>query len=488
MKYVILAIFVLVMIAVGIFSSRKIKTTDDFVLGGRRMGPWLSAFSYGTTYFSAVVFVGYAGRYGWSFGLSSTWIGIGNALIGSLLAWLLLAERTRRISHALNVNTMADFFGRRYDSKGLEKLAALIIFVFLIPYSASVYQGLGHIFVRFFAGTPLADIRVSMLMMAFITAIYLYFGGYISTAINSLIQGLIMLAGTVYMVVKVLLLVGGIRQGTIDLAAETAEGMAAGALAAPFGPKPFDLMILLLMTSFGTFGLPQMISKFKGIRDRKTTRYATIMSTVFAVIIGGGAYFMGGFSRLINHRLDLGFESGSNLDTLMPLFFEKLLTPEFMAVLVVLMLSASMSTLASIVLVSAPTFSKTILKKDSMNILRLLSILFVFVSWLVAVVPSAIVTLMAFSWGAVSGSFVGPYIWGLYSKKITRFGAYAGMISGLTTVLTGAVIAFARNSQTAASWSPRLAVLAMLVSMIVTPLASLATQKISKLPEGANVL
>ncbi len=486
MHYVILGLFIVVMILVGVFSSRRIKTTDDFVLGGRKMGAWLSAFSYGTTYFSAVVFVGYAGRYGWSFGLSATWIGIGNAVIGSLLAWLLLAERTRRISLTLNVNNMADFFGRRYDSKGLERFAALIIFVFLIPYSASVYQGLGHIFVRFFAGTPLENLKLSMLLMAVITAIYLYFGGYISTAINSLIQGIIMLFGTGYMVWKVLDIIGGLQAGREALAANSA--VADGSLASATGPAPFDLLILLLMTSVGTLGLPQMVSKFKGIRDRKTARRATVMSTIFALIIGGGAYFMGGFSRVLNQKLGLGFEQGSNLDTLMPLIFESLLTKEFMAVLVVLMLSASMSTLASIVLVSAPTFSKTILKKDNMKILRLLSIGFVFISWLVAVIPSAIVTLMAFSWGAVSGSFIGPYIWGLYSRKITRFGATAGMCSGLLTVLIGATAAFIQNSQTAASWSPRLAVLAMAVSLVITPTASLISQKWSKIPEGAKAL
>jgi SSS family solute:Na+ symporter/sodium/proline symporter len=485
MHYLILAVFILIMVVVGIVSSRKIKTTDDFVLGGRKMGPWLSAFSYGTTYFSAVVFVGYAGRYGWSFGLASTWIGIGNAIFGSLLAWLLLAEKTRKVSSALNVNNMADFFGRRYDSKGLEKFAAMIIFVFLIPYSASVYQGLGHIFTRFFAGIALESLPLSMFLMAVITAVYLYFGGYVSTAINSLIQGIIMLFGTVYMIWKVLDIVGGLRAGTLALAA---EGDATGSLASITGPAPFDLLILLLMTSFGTFGLPQMVSKFKGLRDRKTVRMATIMSTVFALIIGGGAYFMGGFSRVLNQKLNLGFEQGDSLDTLMPLIFENLLTKEFMAVLVVLMLSASMSTLASIVLVSAPTFSKTILKKDNMLVLRLLSIAFVFVSWLVAVIPSAIVTLMAFSWGAVSGSFIGPYIWGLYSRKITRFGAAAGMVSGLATVITGAAAAFLANSSTAASWSPRLAVLAMVVSLVVTPVASLISQRWSKIPEGANVL
>lgn len=487
MQYLILFVFVLAMILVGIISSRKVTTATDFIVGGRRMGAWLSAFSYGTTYFSAVVFVGYAGRFGWGFGISATWIGIGNAVIGSLLAWLLLAERTRRISAKLGATTMADMMRLRYDSPGLEKISAGIIFIFLIPYSASVYQGLGYILQRFFAGTVFADMKVSMLMVAIVTALYIFFGGYISTAVNSLIQGVIMLVGVIFMVARVLNIVGGLKSGLDLLASPAVAGTAGTALASPLGPKPFDLLILVLMTSVGTFGLPQMISKFKGIRDRKAVHRATFMSTVFALVIGGGAYFMGAFSKAINLKLNLGID-GKNLDQVMPVIFEKILTPEMMALLVVLMLSASMSTLAGVVLVSAPTFTRSILKNESINLMRVMSIVFVLVSYLVAVIPTAIVTLMAFSWGAVSGSFIGPYIWGIYSKKITRIGAYSGMLSGLGTVLGGAAIALFSTPATATSWAPRLAVLAMAVSFAVTPLVSMLTQKKGTIPEGAKAL
>ncbi len=473
MKYFILVVFTLTMILVGVLTNRKVRTTTDFIVGGRRMGAWLSAFSYGTTYFSAVIFVGYAGRFGWIYGISAFWIGIGNAILGSLLAWLLLAERTRQLSLELDASTMADLIGRRYKSKKLETLSAVIIFVFLIPYSASVYQGLGYILQRFFAGTFMADLRVSMFVIAIVTSIYIFFGGYVSTAINSLIQGIIMLVGVVFMVLRVVSVSGGMS-AALDTLASIPTAAGSGALAQPFGPNPLDLLVIVLMTSIGTFGLPQMISKYKGIRDRKAVRLGTLMSTVFALIIGGGAYLMGGLSRVVNERLALAFNSG-NLDEVMPVIFETILSPVLLAVLVVLMLSASMSTLAGVVLVSAPTFTRSILKKDSIGLMRIMSIVFVFASYLIAVTPSAIVTLMAFSWGAVSGSFIGPYIWGLYSKKITRAGAAAGMLGGLGTVVIGAVISLLNNPATATSWAPRLAVMAMAVSLIATPLVSRLT-------------
>ncbi|HEY5466026.1 MAG TPA: sodium:solute symporter [Clostridia bacterium] len=484
-KYLILVAFFASMIIVGIFTRKSVKTTDDFIIGGRKMGPWLSGFSYVTTYFSAVIFVGYAGRFGWGFGLSATWIGIGNALIGSLFAWVLLAERTRRMTTEMGVATLAEFFYKRYDSKMMEKAAAVIIFVFLIPYSASVYQGLGYIMQIFFAGTFMENINVSMFVMALITAIYVFFGGYISTAVNSLIQGVIMMGGVVIIFIRILNVLGGLKNGILTLSNISAAGVPAGSLVSAGGPQIYTLVVLILMTSFGTFGLPQMISKFHGIKNRDTSRKATIVSVFGAILISGGAYLMGGFSRALVETQHITFNT-KNLDTLMPAIFQAILSPELMAVLVVLMLSASMSTLAAVVLVSAPTFSKTILKKDGITTIRILCMLFILVSFLVAVIPSAIVTLMAFSWGALSGSFIGPYIWGLYSKRITRIGSWAGMVCGLGTVVVGAGIALVLTPASATSWAPQLAVLAMIVSMVVTPVASLLTAGKSRIPEGAK--
>lgn len=484
-KYVVLAVFFLAMIAVGLISHRKIKTLDDFVIGGRRMGPLLSAFSYVTTYFSAVIFVGYAGRFGWGFGISATWIGIANAVFGTLLAWLLLAERTRRMTTEMGVSTLAEFFRHRYDSGKMEIAAAAIIFVFLIPYSASVYQGLGYILQSFFAGTVLENMRLSMLLIAVITGIYVFFGGYISTAINGVIQGVIMMGGVVLLIARVLRVLGGLRGGLESMAA-IGDGVPAGSLASTFGPSPFNLLILVLMTSFGTFGLPQMIAKYSGIKSRQAGRRATLFSLIGAMVISGGAYFMGGFSRALVNVGYVAFD-GKNLDQLMPVIFQAILSPELMAILVILMLSASMSTLASVVLVSAPTFSKTILGWSRITPIRVLCLVFVLISYVVATTDTPIVTLMSFSWGAVSGAFIGPYIWGLYSKWITRVGAWAGMIAGLGTVVGSAVvIALTQTMAVATSWAPKLAVLAMLVSLVVTPVVSLATRKASSLPAGAK--
>ena len=143
-KIILLVAFFSAMIVIGLYCRKHSTDVQGFVLGSRNVGPWLTAFAYGTSYFSAVVFVGYAGQFGWKYGVASTWIGIGNALIGSLLAWVVLGRRTRIMSNHLSSTTMPDFFGKRFESKALKIAASSIVFIFLVPYTASVYNGLSR--------------------------------------------------------------------------------------------------------------------------------------------------------------------------------------------------------------------------------------------------------------------------------------------------------------------------------------------------------
>ena len=198
-KILFLILFFGVMIYVGFYSRKHATNMNDFVLGGRSVGPWLTAFAYGTSYFSAVVFVGYAGQFGYKYGISATWIGIGNALIGSLLAWVILGRRTRVMSNHLSAATMPDYFGKRFDSNALRIAASAISFIFLIPYTASVYNGLSRLFGMAF-DIPYA---ACVIAMALLTGVYVILGGYMATAINDFIQGIIMLGGIVAFIAAV---------------------------------------------------------------------------------------------------------------------------------------------------------------------------------------------------------------------------------------------------------------------------------------------
>lgn len=477
--------FVLLMVFIGVWSFKRARTMKEFLLGGRNIGAWMSAFAYGTSYFSAVIFIGYAGKTGWGIGLGGIWIGIGNAILGSLVAWLVLARRTRVMTHTLGAATMPEFFQKRYDSPKLKYMAAIIIFVFLLPYSASVYMGLGYLFNSIF---PSVDYVYCMLFIAVLTAVYLVLGGYTATTVTDFIQGLIMIAGVIAMIVCIVTnpTVGGVTNGLAKL-----REIDPNLTSLTGGSNWFSLLTLILLTSFGTWGLPQMIHKFYAIRDQKSITKATVISTLFAAIVGTGAYFVGTFGRLyLNNTLPAeGFDKVVP-DMLMAALSDGVLSNIVLSVVLLCVLSASMSTLSSIVLTSSSAISVDLLKalnpsidkKKQMRVMRLLCLVFVALSFLFASLEiSFIISLMSFSWGIVSGCFLGPYIYGLYWKKTTRAGAFAGMCSGLIVVLG---LALFETLTAPGGFSDAMAnasiygVLAMAVSVIVVPVVSVFTRKL----------
>ena len=480
-----LCVYAIAMALIGCISFGKSKTLDGFLIGGRNIGAWVTAFAYGTTYFSAVVFVGYAGQHGWNIGIGSIWIGIGNAVLGCLLSWLLFANRTRKMTKKLNARTMPDFFEKRYASKGMKVLAAIIIFVFLVPYSAAVYKGLGSLFSAVFPGV---ETWVWMLIIACLTAVYLVAGGYIATAYTDLIQGIIMIAGVVCLSVAVLShdAVGGFYGLIQNLSKVPKDG---AQLTNIWGGSSFKFLCFnIMLTSFGTWGLPQMIGKFYAIKDTAAIKRGTIISTIFCTVIGCGAYLVGSTSRLILG----GTLPEGGVDSVIPAVLMEVLGGGtagiiLLAVIMILLLSASMSTLEAVVLTSAsavavdlvPALKKTETKPETQMLLtRVLCLAFVACSFIFATrnIP-IIVSLMSFSWGIVSGCFIGPYIWGLFSKKITKTGAYSGILSGLLVVgISTLVISLNSGFSAAAAKSPEMGVAAMAVSMAIVPLVSAFTK------------
>ena len=480
-----LCVYAIAMALIGCISYGKSKTLDGFLIGGRNIGPWATAFAYGTTYFSAVVFIGYAGQHGWNIGLGSIWIGIGNAVLGCLLSWLLFANRTRKMTKKLEARTMPDYFEKRYASKGIKIIAAIIIFVFLVPYSAAVYKGLGSLFSAVFPGI---DTWVWMLILACLTAVYLVAGGYVATAYTDLIQGIIMIVGVVCLIVAVLGhdSVGGLSGLVRNLAAIPEDG---AQLTNIWGGSSFKFLCFnIMLTSFGTWGLPQMIGKFYAIKDTAAIKRGTIISTIFCIIIGCGAYLIGSTSRLILG----GVLPEGGVDSVIPTVLMEVLGGGtagiiLLAVIMILLLSASMSTLEAVVLSSASAVAVDLIPavrnketkpETQMLLTRLLCLAFVACSFIFATqnIP-IIVSLMSFSWGIVSGCFIGPYIWGLFSKKITKIGAYSGVLSGLLVVgISTLVISLNSGFAAAASKSPEMGVAAMAVSMIIVPLVSALTK------------
>ncbi|MBQ7669796.1 MAG: sodium:solute symporter [Clostridia bacterium] len=442
---ILITVFFALMIGVGIYSRRHATNVDGFVLGGRAVGPWLTAFAFGTSYFSAVIFVGYAGQFGWNFGVASTWIGLGNAFIGSLLAWNILGRRTRVMTQHLNSKTMPDFFEKRYGSPALKIVASVIVFVFLIPYTASLYNGLSSLFNIAF------DIPywVCIAVMAVLTGIYVVFGGYMATAINDFIQGIIMLGGIVAVVIAVLRVNGGLS-GSFEALAEKAGWQYTSFL----GTNPVFLIFVVMLTSLGTWGLPQMVGKFYAIKNEAAIRKGTIISTVFAIIVAGGCYFLGGFGRAFDIETVDGRPVGG-FDSVIPSML-KGLSPAIIAIVIVLVLAASMSTLSSLVLTSSSTLTldviipaskKQVGEKKKLLLMRLLIVFFIVLSAVIAILKDSvwkdfvfIAQMMGVSWGALAGAFLAPFLYGLYSKKTTRAAVWASFAWGVGIMIVQLLI------------------------------------------------
>lgn len=481
-KLVLLVIFFAVMVLVGLYSRKHASSVDGFVLGGRSVGPWLTAFAYGTSYFSAVVFVGYAGQFGWKYGMASTWIGIGNALIGSLLAWVVLGRRTKVMTQHLNSKTMPDFFGERYESKALKIAASAIVFIFLIPYTASVYNGLSRLFGMAF-NIPYAYCVIGM---AVFTGVYVILGGYMATAINDFIQGIIMLVGICAVIGAVLSGQGGLVEAIRKMAEIPSDVPVTmgqpGAFTSFLGTDPINLLGVVILTSLGTWGLPQMVGKFYAIKDEKSINTGTVISTLFAVVISGGCYFLGGFGRLFDNAT-LYDETGAVIyDGIIPYMLSTL--PDILlGIVVVLVLSASMSTLASLVLTSSSTLTLDLLKdnvmknmdeKKQVRTMQVLIVFFIVVSVAIALdPPTFIAQLMGISWGALAGAFLAPFMYGLYWKGVTKAAVWASFIGGVGITVSNMYLHYIASPINAGA-------VAMIAGLIIVPVVSLVTPKMNQ--------
>ena len=446
-KIVFLIAFFALMVGIGFYCRRHATDVSGFVLGGRKVGPWLTAFAYGTSYFSAVVFVGYAGQFGWRYGISATWAGIGNTIIGSLMAWVILGRRTRIMTQHLDSATMPDFFGKRFSNESIKIAASVITFIFLIPYTASLYNGLSRLFGMAFN----IDYSVCVIVMAILTGIYVIVGGYMATAMNDFIQGLIMLVGIVAVIGAVLASKGGFIAALDGLAKITdAEvSQTPGIFASFFGPDPLNLMFVVILTSLGTWGLPQMVQKFYAIKSEKSISTGTIVSTIFALIVAGGCYFLGGFGRLFSDQVDV---AANGFDSIIPTMLSGL--PDVLiGIVVILVLSASMSTLSSLVLTSSSTITLDLLKghvykkmkeKKQLSIMRVLIVVFVVISVVIALIQyksnvTFIAQLMGISWGAMAGAFLAPFLYGLYWKRTTTAACWVNFIFSVAFMMANMV-------------------------------------------------
>ncbi len=467
-KILVIAVYALAILSFGLLGLRKVKSFTDYFLGGRSVGAWMTAFTYAAAYFSAVLFIGFAGKIGWGFGLSGLWIAAGNTLIGVLGVWWLLGDRIRRMSLDYQVTTMPEFLEKRYGSRTLKLVSSLAIFIFLVPYSAAVFIGLAYLFNVNFHLTYVLALGI----MGLFTAFYLVLGGYKSMTMIDVVFGIIMCVGSTILIISTIDKAGGMGRLTSGLAQIEPR------LTAAVGPPGFwPLFSLIFLTSVAPYGMPQLVQKFYAIKDKRAIRRGMIFSTSFAALISFAAYFTGAAARLFltPETAPKAFSQGKPVfDALMPEFLANVIPGSLSILMLLLILSASMSTLAALVLISSSSVAKDLYAgfiktdvsdRDLTRLMRMLSAGFVFLSVIVAYFkPATIVSIMSMSWGAVGSFFLGPFVWGLLSRRATKTGAFASSLLGLGTCLFLSLMGMQ---------APQAGTIGMMVSLAVIPVLSL---------------
>lgn len=488
--WVTVAVYIAFIVAVSAINKKRSKSMTDFAVGGRSAGGWASALSYGTAYFSAVMFIGYSGGTGWNYGLWAVLPGIGNAIFGSLLAWLVLANRTRSVTRELKIKSMPQFFDKRFSSPAMKMFCMVIIFIFLIPYSASVYKGLTSVCSVLLG----VNETICMIVIALVSLVVVVLGGYAAALKADFIQGIVMIVGVIVLIVSVIRCqqVGGLEAG-ISAIREKTQALNLGPV------KHISLWATVLMTSFGTWGLPQMIHKYYGIRDNKEVKRGTVVSTFFAFVVAGGGYFIGSLSRLFyDDAKALG-----GTDYLVPNMLSKAnLSSILLGVVLVLLIAASVSTLSSITITASSTITMDFVKpkifpnfdgEKTAWVSRIISVIFIALSYFIATSDTPILDMMSYSWGIISGSFLAPYAISLYWKKLNKAGAWAGMLGGFIVALPPVICKLFANGVTlklfglnfgnVMDMGAHFACLSMVVSIILCFVVSAVTSKAKQTSE-----
>lgn len=486
-----IAVYVVFILAVGILNSRKSKSITEFTVGGRNAGAWLSAFSYGTAYFSAVMFIGYAGGTGWKYGIWGILPGIGNAVFGALLAWLVLANRTREVTRRLEIKSMPQLFEKRFGSQAMKTFCTAVIFIFLVPYSASVYKGLTSVCSVLLG----VNEQVCMIVIAVAATVIVLLGGYGATLKADIVQGAVMLVGVILLIIAVMRsdIVGGFGEGMNAITQKTQDlGLTAS--------SHIGLWATVLMTSFGTWGLPQMVHKYYGIKDQREVKRGTVISTIFCFVVAGGGYFIGSLARLFFSDLsDIPGTGAGKTDYLVPNMLKMSEISEVLiGIILVLLIAASVSTLASVTITASSTLTMDFIKAKlaksmdevkTARATRAMCVIFIVMSYFIANSNTPILDMMSYSWGIISGSFLAPYMISLYWKKLNKAGAWAGMLGGFFTALPPVICKLFLPEVSLSLFGaikdmgPHFACVAMIISIVLCFAVSILTKKEDKAAE-----
>ncbi len=429
---IIIVVYLAILILIGFVTGRRTKSVEDFYIGGRQIGPWVTALSFVAAYFSSVVIIG-GGGFGYMFGMSTLWIGAINVLLGCTVCWIVLGPRIRKFTQRLNTMTIPGFFGERYKSNFALVFSAIIIVLFMIFYNVSILKGMGHIF------EVLMDIPYAygILLAGIIILFYVSIGGYLAVVWTSFVQAWVMGIGLIVLTIFSIKAVGG-----IGAANQALEAINPGLINTPGVWGWPGLISFALIVSFGVWGMPQLVVRFYSLKNLKVLKIGTVIATV-GTCLALLPYFNGAIARVLCPGLQ-------NPDLAIPTLAKNVLSPFGSAIVLAGVVAAGMSTFASILIILSSSMIHDIVKKGlkkNLNKNKILfyskvaSIIIGIVSLIIAFNPPALVlTLTAFAWAVIASTTLWPILFGIYWKKATKMGCIISMVGGFITALVWMVV------------------------------------------------
>ena len=482
-----IVLYLALMVGIGAWYSKKNKNTDDFYLGGRKLGPLVTAMSAEASDMSSYLLMGLPGLavvYGIA---EASWTAIGLA-VGTYINWLLVAKRIRLYSHKINAVTIPEFFAKRFhdNAKVLSLIAALIIIIFFVPYTASGFSACGKLFSSLFG----VDYQIAMIISAVVIVLYTTLGGFSAASTTDLIQSIVMTVALFVVVGFGVSQAGGVH-AVLENASQlpayfslTSTGDGAG------GTTPYGGLTIVstLAWGLGYFGMPHILLRFMAIEDSKKLKTSRRIASVWVVISMAVAIFIGtvGVGMIGAGVLDGGFDGERVIIEISKLLSTYGIFPALVAgVILSGILAATMSTADSQLLAASSSASQDIFisffkvklsQKKAMLIARASVVLISVIGVIIALDEnSSIFRVVSFAWAGFGAAFGPLVLFSLFWKRTNKAGAVAGMVTGGAMVFIWKYVI--------AKLSPVLNIYELLPAFILSSLAIVAVSLLTKAPD-----
>jgi len=475
------------MIVIGFRFSKTNTSTDDFYLGGRRLGPLVTAMSAEASDMSSWLLMGLPGVAYLSGICDAAWTAIGLAL-GTWLNWFFVSKKIRRYSQQIGAITIPDFFSKRYHDKNmLNCIAALVIVIFFIPYTASGFAACGKLFSTLFG----VDYLAAMIICAVIIVAYTALGGFLAASTTDLIQSVVMTAALITVV-----LFSGHMAGGFDVVMENAKALP-GYLSmthtydpASQSAKPYGIITIFSMLAWGLgyFGMPHVLLRFMAIEDEDKLTMSRRIASVWVVISMAVAIFIGVCGLAVSQAGKIDTLSGSDSETII-VKIAGLLSAQgtgaalLAGIILAGILAATMSTADSQLLAASSSVSQNLLrdtfgismnKKTSLAAARITVLLISIIAIFLARDPSSSVFgIVSFAWAGFGAAFGPVILCALFWKRSNRYGAFASMLSGGIMIFVWKYLVRPMGG----AWDIYELMPAFLVAMLVNVTVSLLTEK-----------